>query len=183
MIPDIGKKLSVFVALAPAVFAGPLTNGWLFRAVGRMEWTTWKKLFGPSSLLETASPLTCADSCRIDPSGVLDFIPTMRIAYDLVPGKPFAMIGYQMFAFLFRWTDANWLLRRKYKHFRFTPSPVSSAGVFWWAGAGGFASRGCIMDPYKERWFDERMPPVSLCEFSRDCVPLLWALLMITCRS
>ena len=30
-----------------------------------------------------------------------------------------------MFAFLFDWTDTNWLARRKGKMFRFTPSPVS----------------------------------------------------------
>jgi hypothetical protein len=41
-----------------------------------------------------------------------------------------------MFAFLFDWTDKNWLPRRKPKMFRFTPSPVSSASVWWWTGAG-----------------------------------------------
>jgi hypothetical protein len=36
-----------------------------------------------------------------------------------------AFLGYTMFAFLFDWTDTNWLARRKGKMFRFTPSPVS----------------------------------------------------------
>jgi hypothetical protein len=39
------------------------------------------------------------------------------------------------------------LKRRKAKMFRFTPSPVSSAGIFWWTGLGGFSTRGCVLDP------------------------------------
>lgn len=38
------------------------------------------------------------------------------------------------------------LKRRKAKMFRFTPSPVSSAGIFWWTGKNGFSSRGCVLD-------------------------------------
>ena len=67
-----------------------------------------------------------------------------------------------MFAFLFRWTDANWLKRRKPKMFRFTPSPVSSASVFWWTGLNGFSTRGAILDPTVARWFDKRFPPLAL---------------------
>lgn len=43
------------------------------------------------------------------PAGVLDFIPLMRISYDWTPSKPFGLLGYQMFAFLFNWTDVNWV--------------------------------------------------------------------------
>lgn len=113
MVPALGESLSVFVALAPAVFAGPLTRGFPFTAIKNMPWKTWRRIFG-----------------------VLDYIPVMRWSYDWVPGLPFALLGYQMFAFLFDWTDKNWLERRKPKMFRFTPSPVSSASVWWWTGAG-----------------------------------------------
>lgn len=114
MLPDLGTKLSVFVALAPAVYAGPLTTGFPFGALKGMRWRTWRKVFG-----------------------ILDFIPLMRWSYDLVPSRPFGLLGYQMFAFLFGWTDAKWLKRRKAKMFRFTPSPVSSASVWWWTGYQG----------------------------------------------
>lgn len=70
-----------------------------------------------------------------------------------------------MFAFLFRWTDANWLKRRKPKMFRFTPSPVSSASVFWWTGLNGFSTRGAILDPTVSRWFDKRFPPLALYQY------------------
>lgn len=73
-----------------------------------------------------------------------------------------------MFAFLFRWTDANWLKRRKPKMFRFTPSPVSSASVFWWTGLNGFSTRGAILDPTVTRWFDKRFPPLALYQSVRS---------------
>jgi lysosomal acid lipase/cholesteryl ester hydrolase len=83
--PELGRSLSVFIALAPAVFAGPLTTGFPFTALGRMEWKQWRRLFG-----------------------VLDFIPIMTWAYDYAPQALFASLGYTMFAFLFAWTDTNW---------------------------------------------------------------------------
>lgn len=115
---------------------------------------------------------------------MLDFIPLMRISYNLTPSKPFGLLGYQMFAFLFNWTDTNWvrsppsplahspdskrrtqLLRRKPKKFRFTPSPVSSASIFWWTGYNGFSSRGCVLDPTVARWFDHRFPPLAIHQY------------------
>lgn len=44
--PDIGQKLSLFVALAPAVYAGPLTHGLPFTLLRRVHWNTWQWLFG-----------------------------------------------------------------------------------------------------------------------------------------
>ncbi len=83
------------------------------------------------------------------------FHPLMKISYDWTPAYPYALLGYQMFAFLFAWTDANWLPRRKAKMFRFTPQPVSSASIYWWAGKDGFATRGCVLDPQLEQWWDD----------------------------
>ncbi|EJD54162.1 alpha/beta-hydrolase [Auricularia subglabra TFB-10046 SS5] len=146
MRPDIGPKISLFVALAPAVFAGPLTKGFPFTLLGRMGWPLWRRIFG-----------------------VHDFIPLMRYAYDYAPPSLFAAMGYLMFAYLFEWTDANWLARRKRKMFRFTPSPVSSASVFWWCGRGGFAAHGTLLDPTLARWFeDETFPPLAIFHGGRD---------------
>lgn len=78
-----------------------------------------------------------------------------------------------MFAFLFAWTDANWLPRRKAKMFRFTPQPVSSTSIYWWAGKDGFASRGCILDPQSATpWWDERFPPLSIFSGGMDFLVL-----------
>lgn len=154
MCPSLGKKLSVFIALAPAVYAGPLTTGFPFTTLNRLEWSTWKRFFG-----------------------VLDFIPLMRWSYDYAPPKLFAAMGYIMFAFLFGWTDTNWLHRRKTKMFRFTPTPVSSASIFWWCGKGGFADRKCTLDDTLERWFDDRFPPLSIYWGGRDFLVLTEPLL------
>lgn len=154
MVPNLGKKMSVFIALAPAVYAGPLTTGFPFTTLSRLEWKTWKRFFG-----------------------VLDFIPLMRYAYDYCPAWPFARMGYIMFAFLFSWTDANWLKRRKTKMFRFTPTPVSSASIFWWCGKGGFADRKCTLDDSLDRWYDDRFPPLSIYHGGRDLLVLTEPLL------
>jgi pimeloyl-ACP methyl ester carboxylesterase len=154
MVPNLGKKLSVFIALAPAVYAGPLTTGFPFTTLKKIEWPTWKRLFG-----------------------TLDFIPLMRYAYDYCPAQIFGSLGYIMFAFLFSWTDANWLKRRKTKMFRFTPTPVSSASIFWWCGKGGFADRQCTLDDSLDRWYDDRFPPLSIYYGGRDYLVLTEPLL------
>lgn len=149
MVPELGKKLTYFGALAPAVYAGPLTSCFPFTTLGQLEWSKWKRFFG-----------------------VLDFIPLMKISYDYTPAYPYALLGYQMFAFLFAWTDANWLPRRKAKMFRFTPQPVSSASIYWWAGKDGFASRGCVLDPQLDQWWDENFPPLSIYSGGMDFLVL-----------
>lgn len=46
LCPEIGSKLSCFIALAPAVFAGPLTHGFPFTTLNKLTWKKWKLLFG-----------------------------------------------------------------------------------------------------------------------------------------
>ena len=58
MVPDLGKKISVFIALAPAVFAGPLTTGFPFGALKSMDWKTWRRFFGASACSSTRSGAT-----------------------------------------------------------------------------------------------------------------------------
>ena len=74
-------------------------------------------------------------------------------------------------------TDTNWLHRRKTKMFRFTPTPVSSASIFWWCGKGGFADRKCTLDDTLDRWFDARFPPLSIYYGGRDFLVLTEPLL------
>ncbi|GAA5893107.1 hypothetical protein JCM8208_004348 [Rhodotorula glutinis] len=154
MVPELGDKLSLFIALAPAVYAGPLTTGFPFTALKNMRWKTWRRWFG-----------------------LLDFIPLMRISYDWVPSRLFGLLGYQMFAFLFSWTDANWLLDRKAKMFCFMPSPVSSASIFWWTGYAGFSTRGCVLDDTADKWFDKRFPPLAIHHGGKDYLVLTEPLL------
>lgn len=147
--PELGRKLSFFAALAPALYAGPLTQSFPISLLQRIGPETWGKLFG-----------------------WLDYIPLMRISYDWVPALPYAMLGYEMFAFLFEWTDANWLSRRKPKMFRFAPQPVSSASIHWWTGANGFAARGSALPPTDEPWWTEEFPPLSIFSGGMDFLVL-----------
>ncbi|KIM84051.1 hypothetical protein PILCRDRAFT_6891 [Piloderma croceum F 1598] len=162
--PDLGNKLSLFVALAPAVYAGPLTRGFPFTSLCHLGWRGWKWVFGTFNQFRKI-----LKNPESDPwfdfilAGVLDFIPLMRYAYNWVPARPFAFVGYVMFAYLFSWTDAHWLKRRKTKVFRFTPTPVSSASIFWFCGANGFAQRQCIMDTSLPQWFNPtQFPPLAV---------------------
>jgi hypothetical protein len=45
MIPDLRRKLSCFVALAPAVYAGLLKEEIPFGAIKSMQWRSWMKTF------------------------------------------------------------------------------------------------------------------------------------------
>jgi len=89
--PGLGERLSCFIALAPAVYAGPLTTGFPFTTLNKMDWNHWKRVFG-----------------------VLDFIPVMTWAYNYAPASIFSTMGYTMFAFLFEWTDLNWYIDSLY---------------------------------------------------------------------
>jgi hypothetical protein len=97
MCPSLGKKMSVFIALAPAVYAGPLTTGFPFTTLNRLEWSTWKRFFG-----------------------VLDFIPLMRWAYDYAPPRLFVS-GIPLNAIWQMWKREVW---RAGRGVRCTPCAV-----------------------------------------------------------
>lgn len=59
-VPELGDKLSYFAALAPAVFAGPLTKRFPLTYMSMLDWPTWRRLFG-----------------------VLDFIPLMKRMFPI----------------------------------------------------------------------------------------------------
>jgi len=40
------------------------------------------------------------------------------------------------------------------------------------AGKNGFATRGCILDPSQEKWFDHRFPPLSIFSGGMDFLVL-----------
>lgn len=56
--------------------------------------------------------------------------------------------------------------------FRFTPQPVSSASIYWWAGKGGFASRGCTLDVTAPKWWNKSFPPLALYSGGMDFLVL-----------
>ena len=160
--PDLGEKISVFCALAPAVYAGPLINKFYFK---------FMKLISPSAF-------------RIV-FGIHAFIPFMLLMHRIVPPKFYGELGYRVFWFLFGWSDKRWDRGLRTRFFRFAPVYVSAEAMRWWLGRECFAKHRCILSTHSageletqgsgcgkelaenpERggsaWFDQRFPKLAL---------------------
>lgn len=121
--PDLAAQISVFCALAPAVFAGPTLNTLPFRFFRSLSRRTFSVLFGTHT-----------------------FLPAMMHAYDYVPARIYGSLAYLIFTSLFHWSDARWERRLKARMFGFSPILVSTEHIWWWVGRDGFGARGCVFD-------------------------------------
>ncbi|KAN0060730.1 cholesterol esterase [Thecaphora frezii] len=137
--PEIGDKLSCFVALGPSVYAGSVLRRFPFSLLRQFRSRRWWGLV----------------------FGVREFIPAISIAQEFLPTWWFGHIAYVIFAYLFGFHDHNWLARQKPKIFRSVPVPTSSELLYWYMS--GFSHRGCIFDPrITQPWFGRRFPPHSV---------------------
>ncbi|KAI8384460.1 Alpha/Beta hydrolase protein [Radiomyces spectabilis] len=118
--PEIATKLSCFIALAPAVFSGSLTSTFPIRLLINLDDRWYKLIFGTTA-----------------------FLPLMMTAQKWLPPRPFSVLAYSMFAYLFSWWDRHWLRRRKVKYFQFTPRLVSSRLIADWLE--GWGRRGVCL--------------------------------------
>lgn len=199
MVPELGEKLSIFIALAPAVYAGPLTTGFPFTYLKSMKWKTWRRWFGTSVVNSRLrplrlTPLLARRRARLYSAHAdlvqLGAVPTLRLARlpdvclslpldgrELGQSSPPPPHRAASPARADEAPPASQLLDRKPKKFCFMPSPVSSASVFWWTGYAGFSTRGCILDPSADKWFDKRFPPLVLHHGGKDYLVLAEPLL------
>ena len=120
--PDIGEKISVFCALAPAVYAGPLISKFNFSIMRAISPAMFRMVFG-----------------------IHAFIPLMTKAHAVLPARLYGMLGYRVFNFLFNWSDARWECDLRNRMFQFAPSLVSAESMRWWVGRECFAKQGCIL--------------------------------------
>lgn len=120
--PALGHKLSIFVALAPAVYAGPLINKFYFK---------FMKIIPPAAFRLTF--------------GIHAFVPFMMVMHRLVPARLYGVMGYRVFWFLFGWSDTRWDRGLRDRFFRFAPVYVSAETMRWWLGRDGFARHRCIL--------------------------------------
>ncbi|KAJ9627335.1 hypothetical protein H2203_003797 [Taxawa tesnikishii (nom. ined.)] len=125
--PDIGDKISVFCALAPAAYAGPLIGKAYFKFIRVLPNYFYRCVFGIHS-----------------------FIPFMMRMHTLLPGKFYGAMGYRVFSFLFNWSDARWELDLRDRMFQFSPVYVSSESMRWWLGRECFARQKCILATREE---------------------------------
>lgn len=125
--PDIGKKISVFCALAPAAYSGPLIRKGYFKFMSILTPSMFRLVFGIHS-----------------------FIPLMMVMHRLMPGRLYGDIGYLIFSFLFDWTDTRWDRRLRPRLFQMAPVYVSAESMRWWLGRDCFAKQKCILSTRRE---------------------------------
>lgn len=120
--PDIGDKISVFCALAPAAYAGPLISKIYFKVMRLISPAMFRLVFG-----------------------IHAFIPLMMVAHKILPAKLYSWMGYHVFSHLFSWTDKRWDRELRNRMFQFAPTYVSAESMRWWLGRECFAKQRCIL--------------------------------------
>jgi pimeloyl-ACP methyl ester carboxylesterase len=125
--PDLGNRISVFCALAPAVYAGPLIEKMYFKFMQIISPSMFRIFFG-----------------------IHAFIPFMMTMHSLLPGSLYGAMGYRVFAFLFNWTDDRWERDLRDRMFQFAPVYVSAEAMRWWLGRECFAKHKCILATREE---------------------------------
>jgi len=125
--PDLGRRISVFCALAPAVYAGPLIGKMYFKFMRIISSGMFRIIFG-----------------------IHAFIPFMMTMHSLLPGRLYGALGYRVFSFLFNWTDDRWDQGLRNRMFQFAPVYVSAESMRWWLGRECFATQKCILATREE---------------------------------
>ncbi|GAA5840859.1 hypothetical protein JCM5353_001996 [Sporobolomyces roseus] len=136
--PDIGNKISSFIALAPAVYAGPVLRKFPFSLMRRFRGrTAWRLAFG-----------------------VREFIPIISILQALLPSWFFGHIAAVVFAFIFGFHDHNWLKRQIPKYFR-TVAVANSSELLYYMSVLSYEN--CMFDTRSsEPWFPASFPPLAV---------------------
>ncbi|KAI0176183.1 alpha/beta-hydrolase [Hypoxylon sp. FL1284] len=129
--PELGEKLTVFCALAPAAYAGPLIGKMYFKFMRVISPGLFRVMFG-----------------------IHAFIPLMMTMHSILHPGLYGWLGYMVFSFLFDWTDTRWDRGLRDRMFQFAPVYVSSESMRWWLGRECFAKHKCILAT-KEEWRSE----------------------------
>lgn len=124
--PELGQYISVFCALAPAAYAGPLLDRFYFRLMRRMSPSVFRVVFG-----------------------IHAFIPFMLTVRNVVHPWMYGVLGYYVFSYLFGWTDGNWDRGLRNRMFQFAPVYISSETIQWWLGPECFANHKCILSTHE----------------------------------
>ncbi|KAF2013096.1 alpha/beta-hydrolase [Aaosphaeria arxii CBS 175.79] len=131
--PEIGEKISVFCALAPAAYAGPLIGKIYFKFMRIISPAMFRAIFG-----------------------IHAFIPFMMTMHSLLPSRLYGAMGYRVFSFLFNWTDDRWEQDLRDRMFQFAPVYVSAESMRWWLGRECFANHKCILATREENTIEDR---------------------------
>ncbi|KAJ9223918.1 hypothetical protein DTO027B5_497 [Paecilomyces variotii] len=145
--PEIGQHISVFCALAPAAYAGPLIKKMYFRFMRIISPSMFRLFFG-----------------------IHAFIPFMMTIHSVLHPRIYGALGYRVFSYLFGWTDDRWDRGLRDRMFQFSPVYVSVESMRWWLGRDCFAKQKCILatreDAIREDLEDDRYAN-GLCDGDR----------------
>ncbi|SCU96775.1 LANO_0E14334g1_1 [Lachancea nothofagi CBS 11611] len=134
-------KVENFVALAPAVYPGPLLEEKYFvRFMSKFIDTPF--VFGKSS-----------------------FMPQMMAMRSLLVGsKVFSFLSYVMFNYLFDWNDTLWDRPLRDRHFLFSPVSISVKLMEWWLSQDprkqSFKTYANNIFPERKTWFPTQQDPL-----------------------
>ena len=131
--PEIADKISVFCALAPAAYAGPLIGKMYFKFMRVISPGMFRAIFG-----------------------IHAFIPFMMTMHKVLPPRFYGAMGYRVFSFLFDWTDDRWERGLRDRMFQFAPVYVSAESMRWWLGRECFAKQKCILATREEKDIEDR---------------------------
>ena len=131
--PELGDHLTVFCALAPAAYAGPLIGKAYFKFMRIISPALFRMIFG-----------------------IHAFIPFMMTMHRLLPGRLYGAMGYRVFSFLFDWSDDRWDRGLRNRMFQFAPVYVSAESMRWWLGRECFAKQKCILSTREEGHQEDR---------------------------
>ena len=120
--PDLGDKLTVVCALAPAAYSGSHLEKPYFKFMRLISPRVFRMIFG-----------------------IHAFIPMMLTTYAIVPKRIYGAMGYQVFSFLFNWCDDRWDRGLRDRMFQFSPVYLSAEHMRWWLGRDSFAEQKCIL--------------------------------------
>jgi pimeloyl-ACP methyl ester carboxylesterase len=120
--PELGEHLSVFCALAPAAYAGPLVGKIYLKFMRIISPAMFRMVFG-----------------------IHAFIPFMMTMHSMLNPRLYGWLGYKVFSFLFNWTDTRWDRGLRDRLFQFSPVYVSAESMRWWLGRECFAKHKCIL--------------------------------------
>lgn len=132
--PEFGEKLTVFCALAPAAYAGPLINRVYFKFMRNISPFVFQMMFG-----------------------IHAFIPFMMQMHSILNPQIYGWLGYKVFSFLFDWSDARWDRGLRNRLFQFAPVYVSAETMRWWLGRDGFAKHKCILSTKEVVKYEEQL--------------------------
>ena len=130
------SKIANYIALAPAVYPGPLLN---------------EKLFVKLMTKEIDNPWFFGET---------SFFEIMMIVRNLCVGESlFSFVCYTIFNYLFDWNDTLWDTALRDRHFLFSPVHVSVKLMQWWLSPDpnkvSFKFGSHKMFPDNVKWFSD----------------------------